>query len=105
MCGIAGLFNLNGNPAEPLLVRRMTDAIVHRGPDDEGIFTDRYLGLGHRRLSIIDLSPAGHQPMETGDGRFVITYNGEVYNFQELRAELQAMGYQFRSRTDSEVVL
>lgn len=105
MCGIAGLINLNGNPAEPVLVRRMTDAIVHRGPDDEGIFTDRCLGLGHRRLSIIDLSSAGRQPMETSDGRFVLTYNGEVYNFQELRVELQAMGYQFRSRTDSEVVL
>jgi asparagine synthase (glutamine-hydrolysing) len=105
MCGIAGLINLNGNPAEPVLVRRMTDAIIHRGPDDEGIFTDRCLGLGHRRLSIIDLSSAGRQPMETSDGRFVLTYNGEVYNFQELRVELQAMGYQFRSRSDSEVVL
>ena len=105
MCGIAGLVNLNGNPAESVLLRRMTDAIAHRGPDGEGIFTDGCLGLGHRRLSIIDLSPAGRQPMQTSDGRFVLTYNGEVYNFQELRAELQAMGYQFRSRTDSEVVL
>lgn len=105
MCGIAGLVNLNGNPAESVLLRKMTDAIAHRGPDGEGIFTDRSLGLGHRRLAIIDLSPAGRQPMQTADGRFVLTYNGEVYNFQELRAELQAMGYQFRSRTDSEVVL
>ena len=105
MCGIAGLVNLNGNPAESVLLRKMTDAIAHRGPDGEGIFTDRSLGLGHRRLAIIDLSPAGRQPMQTADRRFVLTYNGEVYNFQELRAELQAMGYQFRSRTDSEVVL
>lgn len=105
MCGIAGLVNLNGNPAESVLLRKMTDAIAHRGPDGEGIFTDGCLGLGHRRLAIIDLSPAGRQPMQTADGRFVLTYNGEVYNFQELRAELQAMGYQFRSRTDSEVVL
>lgn len=105
MCGIAGLVNLNGNPAESVLLRKMTDAIAHRGPDGEGIFTDGCLGLGHRRLAIIDLSQAGRQPMQTADGRFVLTYNGEVYNFQELRAELQAMGYQFRSRTDSEVVL
>lgn len=105
MCGIAGFVNLNGNPAEPVLLRRMTDAIIHRGPDGEGIFTDGGLGLGHRRLAIIDLSAAGRQPMQTSDGRFVLSYNGEVYNFQELRAELQAMGYQFRSRTDSEVVL
>jgi asparagine synthase (glutamine-hydrolysing) len=105
MCGIAGLVNLNGNSAESVLLRKMTDAIAHRGPDGEGIFTDGCLGLGHRRLAIIDLSPAGRQPMQTADGRFVLTYNGEVYNFQELRAELQAMGYQFRSRTDSEVVL
>ncbi|MGQ0810066.1 MAG: asparagine synthase (glutamine-hydrolyzing), partial [Nitrospiraceae bacterium] len=105
MCGIAGLVNLNGNPAESVLLRRMTDAIAHRGPDGEGIFTEGCLGLGHRRLAIIDLSPAGRQPMQTSDGRFVLAYNGEVYNFQELRAELQAMGYQFRSRADSEVVL
>lgn len=105
MCGVAGFVNLNGNPAEPVLLRRMTDAIIHRGPDGEGIFTDGGLGLGHRRLAIIDLSAAGRQPMQTSDGRFVLSYNGEVYNFQELRTELQAMGYQFRSRTDSEVVL
>jgi len=105
MCGIAGLLNLDGEPAAPVYLRRMTDAIAHRGPDGEGFFTEGIVGIGHRRLSIIDLSTAGHQPMLTGDGRFVLSYNGEVYNFQELRAELQAMGYQFRSRTDSEVVL
>ena len=105
MCGIAGLVNLNGAPAEPVLLRRMTDAIAHRGPDGEGFFTDGVVGIGHRRLSIIDLSTAGHQPMLTTDGRFVLSYNGEVYNFQELRAELEAIGHRFRSRTDSEVVL
>lgn len=105
MCGIAGIVHLDGAPASPVLLKRMTDAIAHRGPDGEGIFTDGAVGLGHRRLAIIDLSPAGHQPMLTGDGRFVITYNGEVYNFQELRIELEAAGCQFRSRTDSEVVL
>jgi asparagine synthase (glutamine-hydrolysing) len=105
MCGIAGLVNLDGEPAAAVHLKRMTDAIAHRGPDGEGVFIDGAVGIGHRRLSIIDLSPAGHQPMLTADGRFVISYNGEVYNFQELRVELEAQGCQFRSRTDSEVVL
>jgi asparagine synthase (glutamine-hydrolysing) len=83
----------------------MTDSIAHRGPDGEGSFIDGSLGLGHRRLAIIDLSPAGHQPMATEDNRFVISYNGEVYNFAELRVELEALGHHFHSRTDSEVVL
>ena len=83
----------------------MTDAIAHRGPDGEGFYTDGFVALGHRRLAIIDLSPRGHQPMATPEGRFVLTYNGEVYNFQELRIELEAKGHTFRSQTDSEVVL
>jgi asparagine synthase (glutamine-hydrolysing) len=105
MCGITGIFNLNGEPVSPVVLRRMTDAIAHRGPDGEGFYTDSFLGLGHRRLSIIDLSPLGHQPMATADGHFVLTYNGEIYNFQELRLELQALGHGFRSKTDSEVIL
>jgi len=105
MCGISGIFNLNGEPVSPVLLRKMTDAIAHRGPDGEGFYTDSFIGLGHRRLAIIDLSPAGDQPMITPDGQFAIVYNGEVYNFQELRAELESLGRQFRSRTDSEVVL
>ena len=105
MCGICGIFNLNGEPVSPVDLRKMTDAIAHRGPDGEGFYTDSFIGLGHRRLAIIDLSPAGHQPMLTQDGQFAIIYNGEVYNFQELRAELESLGYQFRSRTDTEVVL
>ena len=105
MCGICGLFNLDGEPASPVILRNMTDAIAHRGPDGEGFYIDNFIGLGHRRLAIIDLSPAGHQPMMTKDGQYAITYNGEVYNFQELRVELESHGYQFRSRTDSEVVL
>ena len=68
-------------------------------------YIDGPVGLGHRRLAIIDLSPAGHQPMVTRDGRYVLTYNGEIYNFQELRTELESLRYQFRSRTDSEVLL
>jgi len=105
MCGVVGTLSLAGEPASPVLLRRMTDAVAHRGPDGEGIFTDGPLGLGHRRLAIIDLSQAGHQPMLTRDGRYVLSYNGEIYNFQELRAELEALGHQFRSRTDSEVLL
>lgn len=105
MCGIAGIFNLNGEPVSPVILRKMTDAIAHRGPDGEGFYTDSFVGLGHRRLAIIDLSPAGHQPMMTEDGQLVIAYNGEVYNFQELRAELEGLGCRFRSKTDTEVVL
>lgn len=105
MCGITGVIQLNGEPVSPVLLKRMTDAIAHRGPDGEGHFIDGALGLGHRRLAIIDLSPAGQQPMATADGRYVISYNGEIYNFRELRVELEALGHQFKSRTDSEVVL
>lgn len=105
MCGITGVFNLNGEPVSPVILRRMTDALAHRGPDGEGFYIDSFVGLGHRRLAIIDLSPAGHQPMATQDGQFVLSYNGEIYNFQELRVLLQARGYQFRSRSDTEVLL
>ncbi len=105
MCGVAGLLNFDGAPASPVALKRMTDAIAHRGPDGEGHYTDGPLGLGHRRLAIIDLSPGGRQPMATADGRHVISYNGELYNFQELRTELQALGHQFRSRSDTEVLL
>lgn len=105
MCGVAGLFNLDGAPAQARLLQRMTNAIRHRGPDDEGHFVDGQCALGHRRLSIIDLSKAGHQPMMTPDGQFVLSFNGEIYNFRELRTELEALGHRFRSATDSEVVL
>ena len=105
MCGIAGLINLNGDPVSPVTLKRMTDAISHRGPDGEGHWIEGSVGLGHRRLAIIDLSPAGNQPMLSADHRYVMTYNGEVYNYRELRAELEAEGVWFRSQTDSEVVL
>jgi len=105
VCGVSGILNLDGEPVSSVILSRMTDAIAHRGPDGEGFYTDGCIGLGHRRLAIIDLSPAGHQPMVTRDGRYVLIYNGEVYNFQELRVELEAQGYQFHSRTDTEVVL
>ena len=105
MCGIVVVFNLNGEPVSPVLLRTMTDAIKHRGPDSEGFYVDSFIGLGHRRLSIIDLSRTGHQPMMTEDKQFVITYNGEVYNFRELRTELEELGHSFRSRSDTEVIL
>ncbi len=105
MCGIAGLINLNGDPVSPVLLQRMTDAIAHRGPDGEGQWIEGNVGIGHRRLSIIDLTPAGHQPMISSDHRYVISYNGEIYNYRELRADLEAAGFWFRSNTDTEVVL
>ncbi len=89
----------------PVVLRRMTAHLTHRGPDAEGYYFDGAVGLGHRRLAILDLSPAGEQPMATADGSHVLVYNGEVYNFAELRVELQALERQFHSKTDSEVVL
>ena len=105
MCGITGIFNLDGEPASPNILKKMTDSIAHRGPDGEGHYTDGPLGLGHRRLSIIDLSSAGSQPMISANNQIVLSYNGEIYNFRELRMELERLGYQFQSQTDSEVVL
>ena len=90
MCGIAGFVNVDGAPASPVLLRRMTDAIAHRGPDGEGHWVEGGVAIGHRRLAIIDLSPAGHQPMISADHRYVLSYNGEIYNYRELRAELAA---------------
>lgn len=105
MCGIAGLFNLQEDaPADASLLERMTDVQAHRGPDGSGYLAKPGVGLGHRRLSIIDLG-GGHQPMLAGEGRFAITYNGEIYNFKELRAELQALGYRFETDCDTEVLL
>ena len=105
MCGITGYLNRDGAPAVAAIVQAMTDAVAHRGPDGEGVWTDGPVGLGHRRLAIIDLSDAAAQPMLSADGNFALNYNGEVYNFRELRTELQARGHRFRSASDSEVVL
>lgn len=105
MCGIAGLVRTDLEAVSPVVVQRMTDAIAHRGPDGSGHWCEGPVGLGHRRLAIIDLSPAGHQPMQSPDQRYLLTYNGEIYNFRELRTELEGLGRQFHSQTDSEVVL
>ena len=93
-CGIAGIFNLNGEPASPSILKKMTNAISHRGPDGKALYR-WFFGLGYRRLAIIDLSPAGHQPMISANKRFILSYNGEIYNFQELRIELERLGHQF----------
>src|SRR3954469_14727313 len=109
MCGIAGV--LNSSTAACRSRERdapsMADSLAHRGPDDHGLWSDLDAGvaLTHRRLSIVDLSPAGHQPMVSADGHLVITFNGEVYNFQDLRPELEARGVKFRGHSDTEVVL
>ncbi len=110
MCGLTGFIDLaRETPEETLrsLAARMAARIENRGPDDSGTWVDAAAGvaLGHRRLSIIDLSEAGHQPMISSDGRFVMAYNGEVYNFRELRAELEAAGKLFQGHSDSEVIL
>ena len=105
MCGIAGFINLNNSPASPVYLKRMTDSIAHRGPDGEGHFVDGAVGIGHRRLAIIDLSPAASQPMTESENRYVISYNGEVYNYKTLRSELMALGHHFNSQSDTEVVL
>ena len=105
MCGIAGYLNLDGAPASETVAHDMAQMLGHRGPDDAGQFADGAVAFGHTRLSIIDLSAAGHQPMTTEDGRFTITYNGEIYNFRELRQDLEKRGVVFRSRSDTEVLL
>jgi asparagine synthase (glutamine-hydrolysing) len=105
MCGIAGIFNVGGAPVGVTVLKRMADVAAHRGPDGEGIWTDSFIGFGHRRLAIIDLSPRAHQPMQSEDGDLVLVYNGEIYNHQELRVELESLGHLFRSRSDTEVLL
>src|ERR1051326_3453266 len=105
MCGIAGMVNWG----DRAVLSAMTAVQKHRGPDDDGVWEAvtslGWVGLGSRRLSILDLSPAGHMPMSTPDGRFTIVYNGEIYNYPELRRELQQLGYELRSTGDTEAIL
>ena len=110
MCGIAGFWRDNSDQSTDWLeetASAMADTLVHRGPDDSGTWVDPEVGVafGHRRLSIIDISDAGHQPMISQDGRYVISYNGEIYNFQKLRQELEKLGHRFRGHSDTEVML
>jgi len=106
MCGIAGQFDFgSGVPIDRDRLVRMTRVLTHRGPDDEGIYLQGAIGLGFRRLAILDLSPAGHQPMSDPCGRVWVVFNGEIYNFREVRRELEALGHTFRSLSDTEVIV
>ncbi len=106
MCGISGiLYRDRSRPVSSTLLERMNVVQAHRGPDDSGVWTDGHVGFGHVRLSIIDLSPLGHQPMSNEDGTVWITFNGEIYNFPEIREYLAKKGHVFRSRTDTEVIV
>jgi asparagine synthase (glutamine-hydrolysing) len=106
MCGIAGIFHPDvPKPVDPARIEAMTEMLAHRGPDGSGIWTAPGIGLGHRRLSIIDLSDAAAQPMLTPDRRLALSYNGEIYNFREVKAELEAKGHLFRTESDTEVIL
>ena len=105
MCGIAVVIGLNGRSVERTAVERMAKSLFHRGPDDGGFYVEGAVGMGFRRLSILDLSEAGHQPMISQDGQYVLVFNGEIFNYVELREDLRQLGYQFRSSGDSEVLL
>lgn len=104
MCGIAGIINPQGIPVDRAQLELVTRAMEHRGPDDQGVFVHENVGLGHRRLSIIDLA-SGHQPLFNEDGTVVVVYNGEIYNFKEVKAELEVLGHQFRTHCDTEVIV
>jgi asparagine synthase (glutamine-hydrolysing) len=103
MCGISGILGLNDKVQRENIIRAMNRCLAHRGPDDEGIFSDAQITLGHRRLSIIDLSSAGHQPMLSDDKRFCVIHNGEIYNFKEIKNQIK--DYEFKTQTDTEVIL
>src|SRR5687767_14101210 len=105
MCGIAGIVGSGSAASREEVVRAMTGAIRHRGPDDEGFWHDDRCSLGHRRLSIIDLSPAGRNPMGNEDGSVQVVFNGEIYAYEETRRRLAASGHTLRSRTDTEVIV
>lgn len=105
MCGFAGMVDLAGAPVDERVVRRMTRTLAHRGPDDEGYHFAPGIGLGHRRLSILDLSPSGRQPMANEDGTVWVAFNGELYNFRELRRDLERHGHRFGSESDTEVLV
>ena len=104
MCGIAGTFSANGVAADEAELKRMCDAIVHRGPDDHGAYVAGPLAIGMRRLSIIDLA-SGHQPIHNEDQTTWVVFNGEIYNYQELRQRLETKGHRFYTQTDTETLV
>ena len=105
MCGIVGLINFSGKPVDAEALRDASQMLRLRGPDDSGVWAQGSVGFAHRRLSIIDLSDAGRQPMVDRSGRYVCVFNGEIYNFREIRQQLQADGVQFSSQSDTEILL
>src|SRR5690348_7378675 len=104
MCGISGRFNLDGRPVIEAEIVAMRDTLVHRGPDGDGIYVSGNVGLGHRRLSIIDLAGGG-QPISNADGTLQVIFNGEIYNYQELRNELLGRGHKLKTHSDTEVIV
>lgn len=105
MCGILGIYYFDGErQIDKSLLKKMADTLIHRGPDDEGFYTSSGIGLGHRRLSIIDLE-SGKQPMANEDGSVQVVFNGEIYNFLELKPQLEAKGHVFRTRSDTETLI
>src|SRR5690349_2026753 len=100
MCGISGLYRFDKRPIEQAMLERMCASTAHRGPDDKGFWSNGHVGLVHNRLSILDLSPAGHQPMYEEIGKNWIAFNGEIYNFKEIRADLEKLGHKFRTSCD-----
>ena len=106
MCGFAGILELSGqNNIDPKRLSEMSDSIFFRGPDDAGIFIEKGIGFCFRRLSIIDVSIAGHQPLSSENKRYTMVFNGEIYNYAEFYQELKSKGYKFHSKSDSEVLL
>jgi len=105
MCGIAGILSHQADSSLRQHIDQMVNSLIHRGPDSQGRFVDGPVALGHTRLSIIDQSDGGSQPMRSANERFVLSYNGEVYNFKVLRQQLTSLGIQFNSDSDTEVVL
>lgn len=104
MCGIAGVFNLDGTTVSEAVIESMTAALTHRGPDGRGTWLRENIGLGHRRLAVLDTSLRGRQPMASKDGKWVLVFNGCIYNFRELRRELSDLGHEFATGTDTEVI-
>ena len=106
MCGIVGQINKNA-PINPGILEKMRDTLYHRGPDDSGLYIshDKLTGLGHRRLSLLDLSPLGKQPLANEDGSVQVVVNGEIYNYLELKKDLESKGHKFSSNSDSEVIV
>ena len=105
MCGIVGLVDFKRDNISQANLREMSKCLKHRGPDAEAIWIEQNVGFGHTRLAILDLSSEANQPMISADSRYVITYNGELYNYAELKIQLENKGYKFRTHSDTEVVL